>query len=66
MHATQCVPKCLCTYQFKLGDYTLSRSCRLNPNASEVADCDPDAHDESDDNMLVKCVCAYGCACVSM
>ena len=52
----KCVPKCQCKYQFQLGDYTLSRSCRLNPNATEVAACDPAAHDESDDNMLVKCV----------
>lgn len=50
----KCVPKCQCKYQFQLGDYTLSRSCRLNPNATEVAACDPDARDESDDNMLVK------------
>ena len=52
----KCVPKCQCKYQFQLGDYTLSRSCRLNSNATEVAACDPAAHDESDDNMLVKCV----------
>jgi hypothetical protein len=57
----KCVPKCQCKYQFQLGDYTLSRSCRLNQNATEVADCDPTARDESDDNMLVKCVMPTGC-----
>lgn len=56
----KCVPKCQCKYQFQLGDYTLSRSCRLNPNATEVAACDPAARDESDDNMLVKCVARFG------
>lgn len=50
----KCVPKCRCKYQFKPGDYTLSRSCRVNANATEVAACDPLARDESDDNMLVK------------
>jgi len=52
----KCVPKCKCKYQFQWGDYTLSRSCRVNHNATEVAGCNPLALDESDDNMLVKCV----------
>ena len=50
----KCVPKCRCSYQFQLGDYTLSRSCRVNRNTTAVELCDPDAHEESDDNMLVQ------------
>ena len=52
----KCVPKCKCKYQFQWGDYTLSRSCRVNHNETEVVGCDPLALDESDDNMLVKYV----------
>ncbi|KAM3576681.1 hypothetical protein VYU27_001484 [Nannochloropsis oceanica] len=51
----KCVPTCRCSYQFQLGDYTLSRSCRVNHNTTAVALCDADSHDEgNDDNVLVQ------------
>ncbi|GAB9472619.1 hypothetical protein Gpo141_00009793, partial [Globisporangium polare] len=31
-----CQPKALCSYQFKLGDLTLSQSCRVKPGVNKL------------------------------
>ena len=37
----RCAPMCTCGFQYKFGDYTLSRSCRLLPSERVDAACDP-------------------------
>ena len=37
----RCAPMCTCGFQYKFGDYTLSRSCRLLPPERVDAACDP-------------------------
>mmetsp|Transcript_4188 Transcript_4188/g.5400 ORF Transcript_4188/g.5400 Transcript_4188/m.5400 type:complete len:254 (+) Transcript_4188:1-762(+) len=47
----RCEPKCECSFNYKFGDYTLTRSCRaMTPY--EKAYCDPNAYHPSDDTLI--------------